>query len=302
MWDAYFDPYLDGFFFSAWNSNAKIAVSQKQELWLAEMIIPFSGLDLYSDPGWKWSLEFLHTSNIKPGIKQLYRSKFGVLVQQDIMVRRRSLVSYYWPRSEFMQEIKPDMSVKQNRAVKVAQLNSVPIINTGKDVGLWESAQIVDIKHTDRKGQVLTLNKASASIGITKKHICLCLEADGAKIKDAGDSSSTLGNGMSGQMAGVNGVFVDRAVFENECFWIIVQPQNRGVDNIHQDYYQIIVDNQRRIQGTHYDKFGAPSRSWIPLGRVDLYNTDNGWGAEVIMELTSFDIPVSYADNWGLNL
>lgn len=302
VWDAYFDPYLDGFFFSSWNSDAEIAVSRDNQIWSVEMIIPYSGLDLSSDPGWKWNLEFFHGSYIRPGQTQITTSNIGVTVEQGIMVRRPGLVSYYWPRPDFMQEIKPDMSGKQDRILQALHLESEPLINSRRDSALWESAQKAEIELDDRMGEVLTADKARAGIGITADYLCLNLEADGAEIEKTGQVSSALGEGMAAQMSGVNGVFVDRAVFENECFWIILQPQDQGADQVHQDYYHIIVDNSGGIRGTHYDRFGAPSRAWTPEAEVDVFNTDDGWGAEVSIALSSFDVPVSYVDNWGLNI
>jgi photosystem II stability/assembly factor-like uncharacterized protein len=302
VWDAYFDPYLDGFFFSSWNSNSTTAVIRDNHTWSAEMIIPYSGLDLYSDPGWKWNLEFFHSSVIKPGQTDITASDIGVTVEQGIRVRRAGLVSYYWPRPDFMQEIKPDMSLKKHMVLDAVFLESEPRINSRLDRGIWDSVQKDEIQFDDRTGEVLTAHKARAGIGITSEYLCLNLEADGAKIEKTVDSASALGEGMAAQMSGVNGVFVDRAVFEKECFWIILQPQTKGDDQIHQDYYHIIVDNQGRIRGTHYNSYGVPYHDWIPAAEVDLFNTSGGWGAEVSIALSSFDIPCSYADNWGLNI
>ena len=95
---------------------------------------------------------------------------------------------------------------------------------------------------------------------------------------------------------------MDRAVFENECFWVILQPRTQGADQVHQDYYHIIIDNRGGIRGTHYDRFGAPFRNWMPEAAVDVFNTEDGWGAELSIDLASFDIPVSSADSWGLNI
>jgi photosystem II stability/assembly factor-like uncharacterized protein len=302
LWDAYYDPYLDGFFFSSWNSNAEVAVTQNGNFWTLEIIIPFSGLDVYSDPGWKWELEFRHVSNINPGVKQIYESNLGVTVQQDIQVRRPALVSYYWPRPDFMQEVKPDLKAKQDRTLQVVQLNSVPLLNSREDSDLWTSAPIAEISHTDKMGAKLIANKARTRVGMRENYLCINLQADGAKIAKAGGSGLVLGEGMAGQMAGVNGVFVDQALFEKECFWIILQPQKKAADFIHQDYYMIIVDNYGSIRGTLYDQYGAPSRSWIPKAAIDVYDTKNGWGAEILLDLTSFDIPVSYENNWGFNV
>ncbi len=106
IWDSYFDPYLEGFYFSSWNSSAAVKVLRQSGSWQVEMIIPFAGLDVYSDPGWKWNLEFRHSS-YKEGVAEVSSSAAGVTVQQDVMVRESGLISYSWPRPDFMQEIKP---------------------------------------------------------------------------------------------------------------------------------------------------------------------------------------------------
>ena len=302
LWDAYFDPYLDGFFFSSWDSDSKIAVITDSGRWCAEMIIPFSGLDLYSDPGWKWELTFRHASRIRDGLTRITEPGAGLTVQQGIRVRAPSLVSYYWPRREFMEEIKPDMSVKQDRTLQAVHLQTAPVLNSGEDANLWEPARTAEIAFTDRMGEPLIRNSARARIGMTDDLLCLNLEADGAKSERVEGTGSALGDGMAGQMAGVNGVFIDRALFENECFWVILQPRAAGADDVHQDYYMIIIDHHGGIRGTHYDLFGAPSRSWSPEAAVDLYDTATGWGAEVMIELSSFDLPASGRAEWGLNL
>jgi photosystem II stability/assembly factor-like uncharacterized protein len=301
-WDAYFDPYLDGFFFSSWDAGADIAVTRNGGAWTAEMRIPYAGLDLYADRGWQWLLEFRHSSSISDGVKQMSAPNIGVVVQQDVMVRRPALVSYYWPRPEFMQEVKPDMRVKQERTVQAVRLDRAPAVNAGADAALWRSAAMAEIGHGDRMGDVLAGNRARAKFGITETQLCCNLEADGARSAKRPASESALGEGMAAQMAGVNGVFVDQALFANECFWVIVQPHKAGADHIHQDYYVIIVDNHGGIRATHYDAYGAPSRAWNPDAQIDLYDTDTGWGAEVIVNLSSFDLSPTGADTWGLNV
>lgn len=301
LWDAYFDPYLDGFFFSSWDANAEVATSRRRDSWTAEMRIPYSGLDLYSDPGWRWNLDFRHGSHQSDGNHQS-SPEIGVTVQQDVMVRRPPLVSYYWPRPEFMQEVKPDLSVSQPTSVRAAQLGSAPEMNGEADTDLWENAQAISIERTDRMGELLAQNTARAQVALGADQLYLRLEADGARIEEAAGPEAELGAGMAGQMAGVNGVFVDQALFENECFWVIVQPRKVGADHIHQDYYMIIVNNRGGVRGTHYDTFGAPFRSWSPQADVDLFNTDTGWGAEVVVDLRSLDIPANYDSEWGFNV
>jgi len=301
IWDSYFDPYLDGFFFSSWDSQIEVTTSGRRNRWIVEMKIPYKGLDLYSDPGWRWNLDFRHGS-YHNGSSTLSAPEIGVTVQQDVMVRRPSLVSYYWPRPEFMQEVKPDLTGARPERARAAQMETLPEINGAVDAGFWKNVQTIPVERTDRMGAPLEQNTARGHVAVASDKICLYLEADGAKTEEAEISEKELGEGMAAQMAGVNGVFVDQALFENECFWVILQPRKVGADHIHQDYYMIIVNNRGRVRGTWYDKYGAPTRDWSPQSSVDLFDTEKGWGAEVIIDMRSFDIPPSYDGQWGFNL
>lgn len=302
IWDAYFDPYLDGFFFSSWDSGTETGVVREQDSWKLEMVIPFSGLDVYSDPGWKWSLDFYHRSLLDPGLDRISSGSVGVTVAQGVMVRRPGLVSYYWPRPDFMTEIKPDMSLSREQVVEVTLLPEIPAVDGELSPSLWESVPVMKINRDDRMGEEIESQGASFRLGMSPTHIFLALEAEGAKTDKRDGSGSTLGEGMAAQMSGVNGVFVDQAIFEEECFWIILQPRGEGADEVHEDYYHIIVDNHGEIRGTHYDSFGAPVNDWNPTAEIDLFDTEQGWGAEVAIDLASFDLPVSPARNWGLNV
>lgn len=301
IWDSYFDPYLGGFYFSSWNSSSVVKTITHQDRWEVEMIIPFSGLDIYSDPGWKWNLEFHHASN-KGNHTEVTSCNVGITVQQDTLVRQPGLVSYYWPRSEFMQEIKPDLSKQEEKRAEISHLRSLPKINGKEDSNLWVGTKKILINHTDKMGEQLFTDLAGATIGISGNHICFKLEADGTGIRKGAGSEARLGAGMAAQMAGVNGVYVDQTLFLDECFWIIIQPRAKHEDNVHQDYYLLVLNNLGQIKGTHYDKFGEPFRDWEPLVEVDIYNTKSGWGAELILDLRSLDISVDFSDEWGLNI
>jgi photosystem II stability/assembly factor-like uncharacterized protein len=302
VWDSYFDPYLNGFFFSSWDSNVTVAVQQKEKGWDLEMSIPFSGLDLLSDPGWNWQLRFHHGSASADKQAKLSSAELGVTVQQDVMVRRPSLVSYYWPRPNFMQEVKPDMSTRPDLQSLVEQLPSKPPLDSKENSEIWRSVETLPIDRTDKMGERLQDKTAAARVGLAGSYLCVNLRAEGAKVDRTATAQTELGQGMAGQMAGVNGVFVDQALFQNECFWIILQPRSSKADPIHQDYYQIIIDNRGRVSGTRYDPYGAPFRSWSPKVELDLYDTSSGWGAEALIDLASFDLPADIDQTWGLNL
>jgi len=301
IWDSYFDPYLEGFYFSSWNSSATVKVACQSYKWQVEMIIPFAGLDVYSDPGWKWNLEFRHSS-YNEGVAEVSSSAAGVTVQQDVMVRESGLVSYYWPRPDFMQEIKPDLTLQEEKSTQIQVLKSVPAVNNAEDTRIWQNQEAMAVTRTDKMGQKLTSNTADAVIGLSGNLICFNLKADGARIQKREGTSGRLGEGMAAQMAGVNGVFVDQTLFSDECFWIILQPRSQNADNIHQDYYLIILNNLGEIKGTHYDKYGEPYREWTPMAKADIFNTSTGWGAELMLDMRSLDIPVDYSDTWGINI
>jgi photosystem II stability/assembly factor-like uncharacterized protein len=303
VWDSYFDPYLDGYFFSSWNSNIQVVTSKKDNDWFAEMIIPFSGLDNYSDPSWKWNLDFLHADKInKTEPPKLYAPKLGVTVQQGIMVRDDGLVNYYWIRSEFMQEVKPEKRSDQDNSVSAAAIDNVPAVNSKPDTDLWSDVELVEINYNDRIGEKLNENTARAKVALAADYICFSLEADGAKIDRLSEAEKLTGQGMAAQMAGVNGVYVDTSLFANECFWILLQPRRPDADHIHLPHYLITVNNHGQIDATSYDRFGAPDRSWQPKAQLDIYNTDTGWAAEVAIDLSSFDLPPKCDKTWGFNV
>ena len=297
VWDSYFDPYLDGYFFSSWDSNIQVTTSQEDDKWFAEMIIPFSGLDNYSEPGWKWSLEFLHArKRDKDTPTRFYAPKVGVTVEQGVRVRRKDLVGYYWPRPEFMQEIKPLKPGTRIDSVSAAA------IDERLDSNLWSKAETIEINRVDKTAEKLATNAARAKAASAAGRLCFSLEADGAKIDRTTDVETRVSEGMARQSANVNGVYIDTALFADECFWILLQPRTNVADNIHQAYYLITVDNRGRISGINYDKFGAPDRSWQPKADVDIYNTDKGWGAEVNIALSCFNLPAGCGKSWGFNV
>ncbi len=303
VWDAYFDPYLDGFFFSSWNSGAEVATARSGDTWELEMRIPYSGLDLFSDPGWDWRLKFHHASQRNSGPVRLTSADVGVTVTQDVQVRRPGLVSYYWSKADFMPEVKPDMTRKADSRAQVGRLEAMPRLDWTRDAGLWGALPVVEIGRSDRMGEVIEANRARAQIGISGETLCLNLQADGSKLKKKTTTDeSSLGKGMEAQMAGVNGVFVDQGLFQKESFWIILQPRGTPGDAVHQDFYMIVVDNEGGVRGTHYGPYGEPSRSWSPPVEVSLYETSKGWGAETLIDLTALDIPDHCKRDWGLNL
>lgn len=303
VFDGYFDPYLGGHFYSSWDCSAKVAVSRDGDRWSAEMIIPFAGLDVSSDPQWRWSLDFWHCSHPAAGETVLSAPPVGVTVEQGIMVRRRSLVEYYWTRPEFMQEVKPGPRRERLHPVGAIALDRPPKLDGKSDADLWAGAETLEINYSDRTGEVLTADTARVKAAAIKDYLCFDLEAYGAKTKEKDPNmAGKADDGMANQVTGVNGVYVDTALLADECFWIILQPRRPDADNIHQPYYLIKVSNDGRIDGTSYDRFGTPDKNWQPQARVDIYDTEKGWGAEVSVSLDSFDLPAGCGRVWGFNI
>lgn len=303
VWDSYFDPYQKGYFFSSWDSRIQVATRQDDSRWFAEMIIPFAGLDNYSDAGWKWNLDFVHaakTDQNQPAV--IYAPEAGITVEQGIMVRRSDLVGYYWPRPEFMQEVKPAKCDTGEKTVSIMTIEKTPAVNGRCDDDLWAGIDAIQIHYQDKTGKKLSADTASAKIANTGRYLCLSLQAEGAKVQESPLGEAPASDGMAKQTANVNGVYIDTSLFTNECFWILLQPRQAGSDNVHNPYYLITADNAGRIEGICYDRFGAPDRNWQPEATVDIYNTADGWGAEVSISLGSLDLPAECSSNWGFNV
>jgi hypothetical protein len=235
----------------------------------------------------KWNLDFHHGS-FNEGVTDISIAVTGVTVQQEITVRQPGFVTYYWSRPEFIPQLKQPYDNLNKKQINAVQLKAIPKINKQEDSRIWKTAPTMAIDCSDKTGALLTGNSAGVKVGIFENSLCFNLQADGAKIRNAVDKSHIIGTGMAAQMAGVNGVFVDQALFKNECFWIMLQPRDVNADNIHQDYYLMIVNNSGEITGTHYDQFGTPLKTWHPTTGIDLYNTASGWGAEVNLDLRIF--------------
>lgn len=302
IWDSYFDPYLGGFYYSSWNSDAKVATKKEAGKWSVEMTIPYKGLDVVSDPRWKWSLEFYHGTSDK-GKTSLSSANVGIIVEQGIMVRQPAFVSYYWARPEFLPEIKQNIQNLGKKQTNAYPLVAAPKMNNKEDSDIWKDVKgSMNINYTDNLGQPISRNGASAKVGLFGNYLCFNLQGDGAEVQKNVGNSGLKGQGMAAQMAGVNGVFVDQALFQNESFLIILQPRDANADKIHQDFYMIIINNHGEVRGTHYDGYGAPVKTWKPEAEVDIYNIGLGWGAEVNLALPSFDIPADYSKTWGINI
>ena len=301
VWDAYYDPYQKGYYFSSWDSDVEVTTHRSGDKWRAEMQIPFSEMDILSDPGWRWELEFVHHRIDKQGKTYKSSAKNRLTVKQGFMVRRPSLVQYYWTRPGFLSEIKPPKPKILRESTSASHFSRLPRKDQGMDNTLWSKAQSIKIENDDRFGTRLDSNTAQAQIGFANGHICFNMKSVGGSVH-YGKSELALGEGMKAQMKGVNGVYMNSAFFATESFWIIIQPRSSKKDIVHQPYYIILVNNFGEIYGSAYNQFGQPDRAWSPKATVDVYNTSTGWGAEISISLASFDLPIYSAENWGLNL
>ena len=141
LWDAYLDPYDGGYFFTGWVSKTKLKAIKDGNHYSVEMAIPFSDLDIYSDPGWKWNLTF----NRAKGNKSINSiSSTGITVVQNIKVRNPRLIGYYWTRSEFWTDVIPSLKDINKPQSKATKLNIPPTGNKKLD-NVWSSCDEVSL-------------------------------------------------------------------------------------------------------------------------------------------------------------
>ncbi|MCK4699945.1 MAG: hypothetical protein KAT38_06410, partial [Bacteroidales bacterium] len=150
LWDAYFDPYDAGYFFTGWISKTKLKVVKNGNHYSVEMAIPFSDLDIYSDPGWKWNLTF----NRAKGNKNIVSiSSMGVTVVQTIKVRNPRMVGYYWPRSEFWPDVIPSLKNIKKPQSKANELYIPPKSNKKLD-NVWSDCEELSLVYDNKMAVV----------------------------------------------------------------------------------------------------------------------------------------------------
>jgi photosystem II stability/assembly factor-like uncharacterized protein len=301
LWDAYFDPYQEGYFFTSWNSGAKVATTRSSKGWTAEIVIPFSGLDLYSDPGWSWVLEFHQSEG------QIASATGGFRVTQGTTVRRPAWVSYYWDRPELMYELQPNAGTMFNkrRSVRATTLKQAPAVNGSMDAGSFAGAEEVALLLRDDTAEPVDQSSgASFKAACDNQNIYFLLKATSGRAETglAKGKREASDAGMAAQMEGVNGVFKDLELLSKEGFWVLLQPSVPGLDAVHQGYYLITFDNSGSIKGTYYDEEGIPDHSWKPGAILDIFDTQQGWGAELTVPVSAMDIPPGCGSSWGLNV
>ncbi|MEA2062746.1 MAG: YCF48-related protein [Gemmatimonadota bacterium] len=300
VWDAYYDPYQEGYFFTSWNSGAQVAATSSEKGWTAEIRIPFSGIDLYSDAGWSWILEF-HQSE-----KGLVASAVsGIRVTQGADVRRPAWVTYYWDRPELMPELQPNARTMfhKQRSITVAGIQQPPIVNRRPDSKLFaETGEVALLLRDDTAEPVGRGSEGSFKVACNRESICFQFKASSGRVKPKDKRAGQDGTGMARQMAGVNGVYMDLELLSREGFWVLLQPRDPQRDAVHQGAYFITFDNSGQVKGTYYDGDGIPHRDWDPGARIDVYDTPEGWGAELTVPVSAMEVPAGCGTSWGLNV
>ena len=208
LWDAYFDPYQEGYFFTSWNSGAKAATTRSADGWTAEIVIPFSGLDLYSDAGWNWILEFHQSEGRRASALS------GIRVTQGVSVRRPAWVAYYWDRPELMPRLQPNAETMfdKQRSLTVDHTRQAPAVNGRMDdrsfAGTEEVAMLL---RDDTAEPVNESSGASFKVSSDHENIYFLLKASSgqAEIVAQKGERGFSDAGMATQMEGVNGVFKD---------------------------------------------------------------------------------------------
>jgi len=299
LWDAYFDPYGAGYFFMGWPSKTKLKAVKNENGYCVEMTIPFSDLDIYSDPGWKWNLTF----NRAKGDKSINSiSSTGITVVQNIKVRDPALIGYYWTRSEFWTDVIPDLKDIKKPQSKATKLNRVPTVNKKLD-NVWSSCEEISLAYDNKMAVILEEKTAKASVGYNKDNLYLLLQSPNpypiVKTDSAGEQTA---RGMKHQVAGLNGVYRDLSIETSESFWILFQPSSINGDAPHQDYYFITVDFLGKTTKTRYDSHGKPDKGWDPQLETDVFKSSDNWGIELTIPLNDLNIPFDCSSVWKMNI
>jgi len=299
LWDAYFDPYDAGYYFSGWNSKTKLKAVKNGNHYFVEMAIPFSDLDIYSDPGWKWNLTFIRA---KGNHNDVSISSTGVTVVQTIKVRNPRMVGYYWPRSEFWPDVIPSLKDIEKPQSKATELFMPPKSNKKLD-NVWSDCEEISLVYDNKMAVVLEEKTAKACVGYDKDNLYLLLRSPDPYPEEVTDNASAeIGGGMKQQVAGLNGVYRDLSIETSESFWILFQPSSKNGDAPHQEYYFLTVDFMGRTSKIRYDSHGKPDKGWDPQLETDIFKSLNNWGIELTIPLNDLNIPFDCSSVWNLNI
>jgi len=298
LWDAYFDPYNTGYFFTSWPSNTKLKSLKNGTGYYIEMAIPFDGLDIYSDPGWKWNLIFNRAKGSNDFVSS---SSTGITFVQNIKVRNPRMVGYYWPRSEFWPDVIPSLRNIDKPRAEAGRLKTSPE-NNGNHDNVWADCEEISLVYDNKTTELLKGKTAKAHVGYDQNNIYLDLVApDPYPAEKTGEKKDT-GEGMKRQVSGLNGIYRDLSLETTESFWILFQPGAESGDAFHQDYYFMTVDNKGNKTKIRFDSHGKPDKKWNPQIESDIYINTNNWGIELTIPLDQLNIPLECSNNWRMNI
>ena len=299
LWDAYFDPYDAGYFFTSWPSKTKLKAIKNGDRYSVEMAIPFSDLDIYSDPGWKWNLTF---NRAKGDRNIVSKSSTGVTVVQTIKVRNPRMVGYYWPRLEFWPDVIPSLKDVKKPQSKAAKLNRPPTSNKKLD-NVWSDCEEISLSYDNKTAVLLEEKTAKANIGYDKDNLYLLLRSPGPyPIEKIEGAEGETDGGMKQQVEGLNGIYRDLSLETSESFWILFQPSSKDGDAPHQDYYFITVDFVGNTTEIRYDSYGKPDKGWDPQLETDIFKSSKDWGIELTIPLKGLNIPYDCSSVWKMNI
>lgn len=299
LWDAYYDPYHNGYFFTNWNSNSIVKTIKSNNGYIVEMAIPFSDLDIYSDPGWTWVLTF---NRAKAATNTISSSMTGISVVQNIKVRNPRMVGYYWPREDFWPDIIPSLKNIEKPFSKAAKLTTPPKKNNRRDP-VWDQCSVMELSYDNKTTELLKEKCAGARFGYDNNNIYLLLESpDPFPEEEVETDGNNDGRGMKSQVRGLDGIYRDLSLETVKSFWITFQPSTEKGDAVHQDFYFLTIDFTGKHTVMRYDSHGKPDKTWNPAIQYDIFKTDNNWGVELTIPLNSLYIPYNCSSKWRINL
>jgi photosystem II stability/assembly factor-like uncharacterized protein/LmbE family N-acetylglucosaminyl deacetylase len=298
IWDTYYDPYHVGYFFTDWNSNAKVQTIKNNDNYVVEMAIPYSELDIYADPGWKWNLHFNRATGEN---KTISSSPTGVTVVQNIKVRNPRMLGYYWPRSEFWPDVIPTLEGIQKPVAEATMLNKPPRTNKKRD-DVWSDCKEIVLQYDNKSTEILKEGTANACVAYDQNNLYLLLQSPHPYPTQTIDDDEEHKGGMQHQLAGLDGVYRDISLETKESFWILFQPGSANGDAVHQDFYFITVDYNGESTKLRFDAHGKPDREWNPELKTDIFKKPGNWGVEVAIPLDQLNIPYDCSDSWRMNI
>ena len=299
IWDAYYDPYHTGYFFTNWNSNTIVKTIANNDSYIVEMAIPYSGLDIYSDPGWTWNLTF---NRAKASSDMISSSMTGISVVQNIKVRNPRMVGYYWPREDFWPDIIPDLKKIDKPSAEASRLSTAPKKNNRRD-NVWDNCKTIYLAYDNKSTETLTEKTAQARFGYDNNNIYFLLESPDPYPVEAGETEEdAAGGGMKRQVQGLDGIYRDLSLETVKSFWITLQPSSDKGDAVHQDFYFMTIDFTGRYTKIRYDSHGKPDKTWDPAINYDIFKTDNNWGIELAIPVEDLRIPYDCGSRWRMNI